>query len=179
MLHWDMFQVWYLPRPRWKRAPPWEGSKGSYRAERCTWIIFLTRDKWGGGDWVNFLATGDIAYYGAYHNDFEVNDTKTGIKWKNNLGNTWCTEELDERGSSSQVASWVSSATWKRATPEVHGVALARSLITNPNCLCFESMVHKFKWRKEDPGDNAIFKCPKMCFEKFYIWLNKFSFSGF
>ena len=113
------------------------------------------RGGWLGLSRENLLATGQIAYYGACHNDFGVNDTTTGIKYKKSSGKhlvprSWM--NVDERGWSSRAASWVSSATWKRATPEVPRLALARSLITNRNCLCFESMVNKLKWKKRPRG---------------------------
>ena len=98
--------------------------------------------------------------------------------WKLRLDNIWGkvkdiirgtpgTDEMGGRGSSSQAASWVSAATWKPATPEDPWVALARSLITNPNCLCFESMVHKFKWRKETQGTTPFSNVLKLVLRNF------------
>ena len=100
MLHWDMFQVWYLPRPRWTRAPPWEGSTGSYRAERSTWIIFLTTDKWGGrpglmrGGWlglsrVNLLAMGRLLITGHVIMISGLTMPRLGSSIRNHPGNTW------------------------------------------------------------------------------------------
>ena len=98
------------------------------------------------------------------------------------ISSTWCTDELDERGSSSKAASGVSSATWKPATPEVPELALARSLITNPNCLCFESMQcingAQIKMKKETQGTTPFSNVLKLLFWEFFHFAKQIS-SGF
>ena len=88
------------------------------------------------------IYVGDIPFYGADHNDFEVN------------------------------AHLLAASKW--ATPEAPGLHL-KDLLSITTCLCFVWI----KMTKRDSGGTTSSKCPKTCFENFYIFPNKFSFSGF
>ena len=158
MLHRDMFQVCYLPTPRWKRGAPWEGSKGPYRAEMCTWIIFLWIEKWGGfNEWwlvlsrVNLLAAGEIAYYGHIIMISRSTIPRLGSsEWYKYLvyrGVGWTWFKLESCLWS--VVSYVEASNTWGPRARTCQISYHKSKLS---LFWINAMVHKLKWKKRPRG---------------------------
>ena len=96
-----------------------------------------------------------FASHEAYHNDFEVNNTKPEVNGevKETSGETPGTKTLDERGSAaSQVETQVRGS---RLLLRAAGLHLS-DLLSITNCLCFESMVNNQNEKKTPRGQRQF-----------------------